>query len=76
MRNRNVVLMGHSLGTLIVGRLALKLGEKCLASVLLCPKAEISCQERKGIQLITKLPEIVFNIFRKWDRVYYRKRIV
>ena len=76
MRNRKVVLMGHSLGTLIVGRLALKLGEKCLAIVLLCPKAEISCQERKGIQLITKLPEFVFNIFRKWDRAYYRKRIV
>ena len=76
MRNRKVVLMGHSLGTLIVGRLALKLGEKCLATVLLCPKAEISQQERRGIQLMTKLPEFVFNIFRKRDRAYCRKRIV
>ena len=68
--NRKVVLIGHSLGTLIAGRLALKLGEKCLACVLLCPKAEISEQERKGIQLMTKLPEFVFNVFRKRDRAY------
>jgi predicted alpha/beta-fold hydrolase len=74
--NRKVVLMGHSLGTLIVGRLALELGEKCLASVLLCPKAEISKQERRGIQLMTTLPEFVFNIFRKRDRAYSGKRIV
>ena len=70
IRNRKVVLIGHSLGTLIAGRLALKLGEKCLACVLLCPKAEISKQERKGIQLVTTLPEFVFNIFRKRDRAY------
>lgn len=76
MRNRKVVLMGHSLGTLITGRLALKLGEKCLASILLCPKAEISEHERRGIHLMTALPEFVFNIFRKWDRLYYHKRIV
>jgi pimeloyl-ACP methyl ester carboxylesterase len=76
MINRKVVLMGHSLGTLIAGRLALKLGEKCLATILLCPKAEISRQERRGMQLMTTLPECVFNIFRKWDRKYCHKSIV
>lgn len=70
MRSRKVVLMGHSMGALIVGRLALKLGEKCLACVVLCPKAEITEKERRGIGLMTWLPEFMFNIFRKWDRAY------
>lgn len=67
---RKVVLIGHSLGCLVTGRLALKLGDKCLAAVLLCPKAEISEQEKRGIRLMTRLPEFLFNIFRRRDRVY------
>jgi pimeloyl-ACP methyl ester carboxylesterase len=68
MADRKIILIGHSLGTMITGRLALRLGEKCLAVVLLCPKAEISEKEQKGIQFITKLPEFVFDLFRKRDR--------
>jgi pimeloyl-ACP methyl ester carboxylesterase len=70
MVGRKVVLVGHSLGTMITGRLALRLGELCLAVVLLCPKAEISEKEQKGIRLMTNLPEFVFNMFRKRDRAY------
>ena len=58
------------MGCMIVAKLALKLGHKCLAVVLLCPKTEISEQERKGIRLITTLPEFIFNILRKRDRAY------
>jgi pimeloyl-ACP methyl ester carboxylesterase len=68
--NRNVILVGHSLGTFIAGKLALNLRDRCVAVVLLCPKAGISEDEKKGIRLISRLPEFVFNIFRKWDRVY------
>jgi pimeloyl-ACP methyl ester carboxylesterase len=68
--NRKVILVGHSLGTLIAGTLALKLRERCVAVVLLCPKAGISEQEKKGIHLIARLPEFVFNLFRKRDRMY------
>jgi pimeloyl-ACP methyl ester carboxylesterase len=68
--DRKVVFIGHSLGCLITGRLALKLGDKCLAAVLLCPKAEISEQEKQGIRLITRLPEFLFNILRRRDRAY------
>lgn len=67
---RKVILVGHSLGTLIAGRLALKLRERCVAVVLLCPKAGISEDERNVIRLITRLPEFVFNMFRKGDRAY------
>jgi pimeloyl-ACP methyl ester carboxylesterase len=67
---RKIVLMGHSLGTMITGNLALKMGDRCLAVVLLSPKAEISEKEVKGIRLLTSLPEFVFNIFRKRDRAY------
>jgi pimeloyl-ACP methyl ester carboxylesterase len=67
---RKVVLVGHSMGCMIVGNLALKMGEQCLALVLLSPKAEISEKEERGIRLITRLPEFVFNIFRKRDRAY------
>ena len=70
IKHRKVVLIANSLGSLIAGKLALKLGDTCLAIVLLCPKAEISEQERRGIRLITRLPEFVFNIFRKQDRAY------
>jgi pimeloyl-ACP methyl ester carboxylesterase len=70
MVGRKVILVGHSLGTMITGRLALSLGELCLAVVLLCPKAEISEKEQKGIRLMTNLPEFVFNMFRKRDRAY------
>ena len=67
---RKVIVIGHSLGTMITGRLALRLGDRCLAVVLLCPKAEISDKERKGIGLMTKLPEFAFNMLRKRDRAY------
>jgi predicted alpha/beta-fold hydrolase len=68
--DRKVVIIGHSLGSLIAGSLALKLEDKCLACVLLCPKAKISEKERRGIRFMTRLPEFIFNIFRKWDRMY------
>jgi pimeloyl-ACP methyl ester carboxylesterase len=68
-KGRKVILVGHSLGSIIAATLALKLCETCLGLVLLCPKAEISEKERKGILLATCLPEFVFNIFRKRDRV-------
>jgi pimeloyl-ACP methyl ester carboxylesterase len=68
--NRKLVLIGHSLGTILVGKLAVLYGEKCLAAVLLCPKAGISEKEPKGIQFITRLPESVFNFFRWRDRAY------
>ena len=66
--NRKAILVGHSLGTFITGTLALRLRERCVAVVLLCPKGGISDEERKGIRLIVRLPEFVFNIFRKRDR--------
>lgn len=66
--NRKIVIVGHSLGTMIAGRLALKLGEKCLAVVLLCPKAEISPKEAKATRMVTRLPEFVINILRRRDR--------
>ena len=69
-----VILVGHSLGCFIAGTLALRLVDKCLAVVLLCPEAEISQQERNGIRLITSLPEFVFNIFRRRDRSYFSCR--
>jgi|SRR5579859_5037278 pimeloyl-ACP methyl ester carboxylesterase len=67
---RKVVLIGHSLGTMIAGKVALSLGEQCLAVVLLCPKVEISEKERKAIRLLTNLPEFVFDLLRKRDRAY------
>lgn len=70
---RKVILVAHSLGCLIAGRLAMKLNEKCLGVVLLSPKAEITEKERKGIRLLTRLPELIFNIFRKLDRTYVTK---
>ena len=65
---RKVVLVGHSMGCMITGNLALKLGEQCLAMVLLCPRAEITEKEEQGIRIIARLPEFVYNIFRKLDR--------
>lgn len=73
IRYRKVILIGHSLGTLIAGTLALKLGDKCLVCVLLCPKAEISEKERNGIKLMAKSPEFMLNISQKWDREYDSK---
>jgi len=67
---RKVILVGHSLGALIAGTLALRLRERCVATVLLCPKAGISQEERKVIRFITRLPEFAFNLLRKRDRVY------
>lgn len=68
--NRKVVIIGHSLGTMIAGRLAVSLGDKCLAVVLLCPKAEISVKEEKGTRMLVKIPEFVINLLRRRDRAY------
>ena len=68
--NRDIILVGHSLGSIIAGTLALRVRGRCVAVVLLCPKAGISDEEKKGIRLIARLPEFVFNIFRKFDRAY------
>jgi pimeloyl-ACP methyl ester carboxylesterase len=70
VRGRKVVLVGHSLGTLVAGTLAMKLGDKCLAVVLLCPKAEISEHEGRVIRMLTRMPEFLWNFFRKRDRAY------
>jgi alpha/beta hydrolase fold len=69
-RGRKVILVGHSMGTLVAGSLAGKLGERCLGLVLLCPKAVLSDKEKKTIKVVTSLPEFVFNIFRRQDRMY------
>jgi pimeloyl-ACP methyl ester carboxylesterase len=63
-----IILIAHSLGCFMAGKLALKLGDSCLAMVLLGPKAQISEQEVRGRRILTSLPEFVFNIFRKLDR--------
>jgi len=68
--NRKLILIGHSLGTILVGRIAMLYADKCLATVLLSPKAEISEKEAKGILFITSLPQFVFNFFRRQDRTY------
>jgi pimeloyl-ACP methyl ester carboxylesterase len=67
---RKVVLVGHSLGCMVTGTLALKMGDQCLAMVLLCPKAEITEKEERGRRFLAGLPEFMFNIFRKRDRAY------
>jgi len=72
---RKCILVGHSLGCFIAGTLALRLQDKCLAVVLLCPKAQVSEKEKKGLRLMTSLPEFIFNIFRKRDRRYHSPRL-
>jgi len=69
LQGRKVIVVGHSLGCMMSGRLASKLGETCLAVVLLCPKAEITEKEERGRKLL-HLPETVLNVLRKFDRMY------
>jgi pimeloyl-ACP methyl ester carboxylesterase len=71
---RQVVMIGHSLGSVIAGRVAMELGTKCLALVLLCPKAEISEKERKGTRLLTRMPQFLVDYLRLRDRTYPRER--
>jgi pimeloyl-ACP methyl ester carboxylesterase len=68
--NRQLILVGHSLGTLLVGRLALVYGEKCLASVLLSPRALISEGEIKFWHYFSKMPQFIFDFMRWRDRAY------
>ena len=72
LNGRKVILIGHSMGATIVATLARRLGNRCLAQLLLCPRAEISDKERTAVRLLAALPEFLFNVFRKRDRMYSR----
>ena len=67
---RKVVLVGHSMGCMIAPKVAMKMGDECLAMVLLCPRAQITAEEDRGRRIIAMLPEFIFNILRKLDRAY------
>jgi pimeloyl-ACP methyl ester carboxylesterase len=70
LAGRKVVLVGHSMGCMVVAKVVLKMGERCLAMVMLCPRAKITAEEDRGRRIIARLPEFVFNILRKLDRAY------
>ncbi|KAI5813686.1 Alpha/Beta hydrolase protein [Pyronema omphalodes] len=70
--DQDVVIIGHSMGCALAINLVTKGGllEHCAAGVVaICPKAEMSEKEAKAAQAAVKLPECVFDVLRKFDRM-------
>lgn len=65
------MLIGHSYGSALAATLATKgglLSEDCAGVVAICPKAEVTEQEKKKLATALKLGNIGFDIFRMIDR--------
>lgn len=68
---RPLFLIGHSMGCLLVARVALGLmdsGQRPLKVALLCAKAQASSAELARLRELLRLPDWLFNAFRRRDR--------
>ncbi|RPB16705.1 alpha/beta-hydrolase [Morchella conica CCBAS932] len=68
---QQVILIGHSMGCSLAATLATKgglLADKCVGLIAICPKATVTEKERKAMATAVSLPEVLFNVFRAYDR--------
>ncbi|EPS44418.1 hypothetical protein H072_1622 [Dactylellina haptotyla CBS 200.50] len=66
------IVVGHSMGCSVLATLLGSgnpdLAERCIGYVGICPKAQLSDQEKKQRDIITSLPRFVFDTYRFIDR--------
>ncbi|EEB08449.1 carboxylic ester hydrolase activity [Schizosaccharomyces japonicus yFS275] len=59
-----VILVGHSMGCVVVSRLYPLCKERCKGVVLLGPKSHVTAMNKKRIQQVLKLPHFALNLMR------------
>ncbi|ODQ64036.1 alpha/beta-hydrolase [Nadsonia fulvescens var. elongata DSM 6958] len=67
--SREVVLIGHSYGTVLAAKLAIRLGIRCVGLITISPLVELSEKARKSQAMAGYTPTIVFDAFRVLDRL-------
>lgn len=65
---KEVVLVGHSMGTVLAVKLARKLGIRCRGVVAICPVSHVEPGLEKMQPMLGYLPAPIFDIFRAMDR--------
>lgn len=64
-----IILLGHSMGTVLVGRLSLKLKDRCSAIVAITPPPpRLEEKLAKSQKYLPYIPQFVFSILRAMDR--------
>lgn len=66
--DREVVIIGHSMGTILAAKLANRLGIRCIGVVAITPLAELDEKAQKSLKLLPYLPGFVFDCMRTFDR--------
>ncbi|ANB15679.1 hypothetical protein AWJ20_3317 [Sugiyamaella lignohabitans] len=67
--DKQFILIGHSMGTSLAGRVALRYGPgRCKGVVAICPPSHVDPKMRSTRKSLAYIPEFVFNIFRAVDR--------
>lgn len=65
---QKVILVGHSMGTQLSGRLQSRLSS-CVGMVLISPIARMSTERKKQMRRMALTPTLIFNISRLFDRL-------
>lgn len=65
------VLISHSMGCSLSAKLISSgsLASRCAGFVAICPKAELSAHEAKQLASAVKIPEFIFDMWRRYDRI-------
>lgn len=69
LKNRDLILIGHSMGTSLAAKLTAKLGSRVKGLIILTPPSSTSAEQRKQLKFISSLPYFVFDTFRSVDRL-------
>jgi pimeloyl-ACP methyl ester carboxylesterase len=65
---RNVILVGHSYGSQVVVHLHARVHERVRACVLIAPAADVKETTRQRAKQITRTPNLVLDMLRRFDR--------
>lgn len=66
--DREVVIIGHSMGCVLAAKLANRLGIRCIGMVAITPVAELDEKTQKLQRLLPYVPGFVFDVLRALDR--------
>jgi pimeloyl-ACP methyl ester carboxylesterase len=74
--NQGVILIGHSMGTVLAARLAnqgaphiTEIASHVMGLVGICPLSGMSPKEVSGFRNLLRIPTWIVNIFRWWDQI-------
>lgn len=67
--DREIVLVGHSMGCFLSVGLARRLGARCLGLIAICPPGQLTESQRRYQPILGYITPFLFNIFRTVDRL-------